>query len=145
MWISQMSKAKCTTYEFTKGVHMSLNRKFSTISNKSDFLHISTAWAEMTAGLLYLYSDLNHSGRLLEKWLSTWNGTIKSCVNEKSNNIHQVNVRKVKCITDKFLWYRWVRTESIQQSIWNKNDSFVLHELLWLICFFFLFPYWLHP
>ena len=71
MWISQMSKAKCTTYEFTKGVYMSLNRKFSTISNKSDFLNISTASAEMTAGLLYLYSDLNHSGRLLEKWLST--------------------------------------------------------------------------
>ena len=29
--------------------------------------------------------------------------------------------------------YGWVWTESIQQSIWNKNDSFVLQELLWLI------------
>ena len=51
------------------------------MSNKSDF-NICTAWADMTSySLLYLYPDHTHTGRLLQKLgLSTWNGTIKSCI-----------------------------------------------------------------
>ena len=48
---------------------------------------------------------------------------------------------KVKCITDKFIQYEWVWTESIQQSIWNKNQTHLYcmspMSLLWLICFIF--------
>ena len=62
-----------------------------------------------------------------------WNN--ESCITERSNSIHKVNVKKVICSADKFMQYGWVWKETIRQSIRNKNDSFALHELLWQIFF----------
>ena len=84
--------------------------------------------------LLYLYPDLTHNGGLLQKWFSTWNQTTKRCIPEKSNSIDQVSVQKGQ-MQYRYVYAVWMSLNKNYSTIWNKNDSFVLHELPWLICF----------
>ena len=43
-----------------------------------------------------------------------------------------------------FLYIDLLNVNCLFFSIWNKNDSFVVHELLWLICFFYFHPDLIH-
>ena len=59
---------------------------------------------------------------------------MKSCIAEKPNSVDQVDVQK-----SQMHWKLTVcGTDESQQKIFNnlnKNDSFVPHELIWLIFF----------